>query len=59
MKANGTTTGLNVGIFVGNESTTHEEAVDHAVRANKLVGEDLKKFYRFYTAEAVSSGSRV
>ena len=51
MKANGTTTGLNVGIFVGNESTTHEEAVDHAVRANKLVGEDLNKFYRFYTAE--------
>ena len=51
LRAYGTTTGLNVGIFVGNENVTHEESVDHAVRANKLVGEDLNKFYRFYTEE--------
>ncbi len=51
LRAYGTTTGLNVGIFVGNDSVTFEEAVDHAVRANKLVGEDLNKFYRFYTEE--------
>ncbi len=51
LRAYGTTTGLNIGIFVGDENTSRAECVDHAVRANKLVGEDLNKFYRFYTEE--------
>ena len=51
IRAFGTTTGLNVGIYVGNKSTLLSESIDHALRANKLVGEDLKKFYRFYSAE--------
>lgn len=51
LRAYGATTGLNIGIFVGNENTTRAESVDHALRANKLVGEDLNKFYRFYTEE--------
>ncbi|WP_024866367.1 sensor domain-containing phosphodiesterase [Butyrivibrio sp. FCS014] len=51
LKAYGSTTGLNVGIFVGNKDVTLTESVDHAIRANKLVGEDLNKFYRFYSEE--------
>ncbi|WP_026490221.1 sensor domain-containing phosphodiesterase [Butyrivibrio sp. XBB1001] len=51
MSAFGTTTGLNVGIYVGNKNVSLTESIDHAVRANKLVGEDLKKYYRFYTVE--------
>ena len=50
-RANGTTTGLKFGIYVGNKDATLTESIDHALRANKLVGEDLNKFYRFYTAE--------
>jgi EAL domain-containing protein (putative c-di-GMP-specific phosphodiesterase class I) len=50
-KAYGTTTGLNAGIFVCDGKVSLTEAVDHAIRANKLVGEDLNIFYRFYTAE--------
>ncbi|WP_022766737.1 EAL domain-containing protein [Butyrivibrio sp. XPD2006] len=51
IRAYGTTTGLNIGVYVGNEGVSYTEALDHAIRANKLVGEDLNKFYRFYTAE--------
>ena len=51
LKAYGKTTGLNVGIFVGDKDIVYTESVDHALRANKLVGEDLNKFYRFYTKE--------
>lgn len=51
VRAYGTTTGLNVGIYVGNKNVTHTESIDHAIRANKLVGADLKKFYRFYSEE--------
>ncbi len=51
IRAYGTTTGLNVGIYVGKEGISLTESLDHATRANKLVGEDLNKFYRFYTAE--------
>ncbi len=51
VRAYGTTTGLNVGIYVGNNNVTHAESIDHALRANKLVGDDLKKFYRFYSEE--------
>ncbi len=51
IRAYGTTTGLNVGVYVDNEGVSYTEALDHAIRANKLVGEDLNKFYRFYTAE--------
>ena len=51
LRAYGTTTGLNVGIYVGGDDVTLTESIDHALRANKLVGEDLNKFYRFYTAE--------
>ncbi len=51
IRAYGTTTGLNVGIFVADKDISYTEALDHAIRANKLVGEDLNKFYRFYTAE--------
>ncbi|MBE5826420.1 MAG: EAL domain-containing protein [Butyrivibrio sp.] len=51
LRAYGTTTGLNVGIYVGRDDATLTESIDHALRANKLVGEDLNKFYRFYTAE--------
>ena len=50
-KAYGTTTGLNVGIYVNNKNASITESIDHAIRANKLVGEDLNKFYRFYTEE--------
>ncbi|MBP3197783.1 MAG: diguanylate cyclase, partial [Butyrivibrio sp.] len=50
-RAFGTTTGINAGIYICADSVTMTEAVDHAIRANKLVGEDLNKFYRFYTAE--------
>ncbi len=51
VRAYGTTTGLNVGIYVGNKNVTYTESIDHAIRANKLVGADLKKFYRFYSEE--------
>lgn len=51
ISAFGTTTGLNVGIYVGNKNVSLTESIDHAVRANKLVGEDLNKYYRFYTVE--------
>ena len=47
----GTTTGINVGIFVIDRDVSFTEAMDHALRANKLIGEDLNKYYRFYTAE--------
>ncbi|WP_022776306.1 sensor domain-containing phosphodiesterase [Butyrivibrio sp. AE2015] len=50
-RAFGITTGLNVGIYVGNKNDSLKECIDHSVRANKLVGEDLNKYYRFYTAE--------
>ena len=50
-RAFGITTGLNVGIYVGNKNDSLKECIDHSVRANKLVGEDLNKYYRFYTEE--------
>ena len=50
-KAYGTTTGINAGIFVSDPPVSLTESMDHAIRANKLVGEDLNIFYRFYTAE--------
>ena len=50
-RAFGITTGLNVGIYVGNKNDSLKECIDHSLRANKLVGEDLNKYYRFYTEE--------
>ena len=50
-RAFGITTGLNVGIYVGKKNDSLKECIDHSVRANKLVGEDLNKYYRFYTEE--------
>lgn len=50
-KASGTTTGVNVGIYVCSSSISLTESIDHAIRANKLVGEDLNLFYKFYTEE--------
>ena len=50
-KAYGITTGINAGIYVCRDDVTLTESIDHAIRANKLVGEDLNKFYRFYTVE--------
>ncbi|SEF89793.1 diguanylate cyclase (GGDEF) domain-containing protein [Butyrivibrio sp. Su6] len=50
-RAFGITTGLNVGIYVDKKNDSLKECIDHSVRANKLVGEDLNKYYRFYTAE--------
>jgi len=50
-QAYGTTSGLKVGIFVGNKDVSLRESIDHAIRANKLAGEEMNNFYRFYTAE--------
>ena len=50
-RAYGTTTGINAGIYVCDSEVPLTEALDHAIRANKLIGEDLNKFYRFYTTE--------
>lgn len=50
-RAYGTTTGINAGIYVCDKDVTMTEAVDHAIRANKLVGEDLNKFFKLYTTE--------
>lgn len=49
--AYGTTTGLNVGIYVNDNGASITEAIDHSLRANKLVGEDLNKFYKFYSED--------
>ncbi|MCR5402894.1 MAG: EAL domain-containing protein [Butyrivibrio sp.] len=50
-RASGTTTGINVGVYVCDTPISLTESIDHAIRANKLVGDDLNLFYRFYTAE--------
>ncbi len=48
-EAFGTTTGIHAGICAGSEFTGTAEAIDHAIRANKLIREDLNTTYKFYS----------
>ena len=50
-EAFGTTTGLLAGIYVCGQKDSLTESIDHAIRANKLIGVDLNTAYRFYTYE--------
>ena len=51
MEAYGTTTGIHAGIYVCKREINAATALDHAKRANKLLGADLNISYRFYTSE--------
>lgn len=50
-EAYGTTTGFHVGIYVETCSEHPSESVGHAIRANKLIRDELSTTYRFYTEE--------
>lgn len=50
-QAYGTTTGFHVGIYVETGSEHPSESVGHAIRANKLIQDELSTIYRFYTEE--------
>ena len=48
-EAFGITTGIHAGICAGSEFTGTSEAIDHAIRANKLIREDLNTTFKFYS----------
>ncbi len=50
-EAYGTTTGILTGIYIGEKIENVVEGIDRAIRANKLIGADLNKAYRFYSFE--------
>ena len=47
-EAYGITTGVHAGICVGKHFTSTAVAIDHAIRANKLVSDDLNTVCKFY-----------
>ncbi|MBO7632989.1 MAG: bifunctional diguanylate cyclase/phosphodiesterase [Lachnospiraceae bacterium] len=50
-EAFGITTGIHAGICVGDGFTSTAAAVDHAIRANKLISDDLNTVYKFYVED--------
>ncbi len=47
-EAYGITTGIHAGICAGAYFTSTAVAIDHAIRANKLISDDLNTVYKFY-----------